>query len=131
MFSQSIRPKSGPTIKLMQQYRVPLRIVFYQDDGRWIAHCLEFDLVGDGDSTDSALRMLVDAIGTQVEASVKHGDPASLFVPADARLLAMFAAGKEVAAAELHMQFEVVEIEKAEFRKYIPEHGGEMAYTHA
>ena len=28
--------------------RVPLRVVFYREDEVWIAHCLEFDLAGDG-----------------------------------------------------------------------------------
>ena len=35
--------------------RVPLRVVFYKEDGDWIAHCLEFDLLGDHFATRAEL----------------------------------------------------------------------------
>jgi len=38
--------------------RVPLRVLFYKDDGDWIAHCLEFDLLGDGAASGEALGRL-------------------------------------------------------------------------
>ena len=35
--------------------RVPVRVVFYREDGEWVAHCLEFDLIGDGTTKQEAL----------------------------------------------------------------------------
>jgi hypothetical protein len=81
--------------------RIPLRIVFYKETGRWIAHCLEFDLIGDGRNKDAALRMLFRAIHTQVDAVRKYGNVKNLFGPADAKFFEMFAAGKDIAEGEL------------------------------
>jgi len=76
-----------------ETFKVPLRIVFYKEGDSWIAHCLEFDLIGDGHTETDALSNLCDAIVIQVEASMQHGNPANLFAPADGKYLAMFAAG--------------------------------------
>ena len=48
--------------------RVPVRVVFYREDGEWVAHCLEFDLIGDGTTKQEALSRL--AISIQVEAAL-------------------------------------------------------------
>ncbi len=74
-------------------FRVPLRIVFYKEGDSWIAHCLEFDLIGDGHTETDALSNLCDAIAIQVEASMQHGNLTNLFAPADGKYLEMFAAG--------------------------------------
>ncbi len=42
--------------------RTSLRVVFYKDDGEWVAHCLEFDLCGDGKTKEQALKSLSQAI---------------------------------------------------------------------
>jgi len=61
--------------------RVPLRVVFYRDGDSWIAHCLEFDLLGDGKTKPEALDLLTKAIAIQAQASVEHNNPANLFSP--------------------------------------------------
>jgi len=87
----------------MKNLRVPLRVVFYKDGQRWVAHCLEFDLVGDGETKRDALARLSDAIGLQVQASLELRNPGNLFKPADPQLFMMFAAGTDVVVGDLHL----------------------------
>jgi hypothetical protein len=85
----------------MRPLRIPLRAVFYKDSDDWVVHCLEFDLAGSGPTKDEAVRQLSDAVRLQLEATVKNGNWANLFFPADSRFFTMFAAGKDVAVGEL------------------------------
>lgn len=104
---------------LMKPLRIPLRIVLYREGDAWVAHCLEFDLVGDGATQDEALRELSEAIQLQVDATLEHGNPANLFMPADGKYFEMFAAGKDVAGGELRFApMEPVRIEEVEVREY-------------
>ena len=61
-----------------QTLRIPLRIVLYRDGEAWTAHCLEFDLMGDGPTTNEALSNLASAIVLQAKASLEHNNPANL-----------------------------------------------------
>lgn len=88
----------------MQRLRVPIRIVFYQEEGAWIAHCLEFDLVGDGATRESALGRLSQAIQIQLEATLDYGNPANLFHPADGKFFQMFAAVNDSIAVEVNQR---------------------------
>lgn len=106
---------------MTRHYRITLRIVFYKEEGRWIAHCLEFDLLGDGDTKQSAMERLHQAIALQIEQSLKHNNPANLFSPADGEFQRMFAAGTDVTEAELSMPFERVDnfdFDKPDVRVY-------------
>jgi predicted RNase H-like HicB family nuclease len=107
---------------MAETLRLPLRIVFYKDEADWIAHCLEFDLIGDGSTRQEAMERLVEAIVLQIQASVENENTANLFTPADGKYLRMFAAGKDVAKAELRFR-EIhaanVEIDQAEYREYL------------
>lgn len=111
----------------MGGYRVPLRAVFYRESGRWVAHCLELDLLGDGDSTEDALSSLTDAIQLQVEATIEHKNFDNLFSPAEGKYFQMFAAGKDVAVGELNFVFSTpaVAIDGLEAREYDDEHSEE------
>ena len=102
----------------MRKSHMPFRVVFYRDDGTWVAHCLEFDLMGDGDTKAQALAVLGDAISLQVQASVEHDNPDNLFKPADGKLFAMFAAGRDVTEGELHLRLGSVTIDETEAREY-------------
>lgn len=108
-----------------QTLRLPLRIVFYLEDGDWIAHCLEFDLIGDGPTQQDAMKELAEAIFLQIEASVEHDNPANLFSPADGKFFEMFAAGNDITRAELELRafqpprFDKFQIERCEFREYV------------
>jgi predicted RNase H-like HicB family nuclease len=114
---------------VQKSLRLPLKVVFYKEDGNWVAHCLEFDLIGDGETREEALDALSDAIDIQIHATIAHKNPANLFSPADGKFFQMFAAGKNVATGELHLikapppRFDSFEIEGYEYREYA---GGEM-----
>ncbi|MHB1033495.1 MAG: hypothetical protein ACYC35_01775 [Pirellulales bacterium] len=105
----------------MKPLRVPLHIVFYKEDNDWVAHCLEFDLVGDGHTKEDAVAALSAAIRIQAEESLKQNNPANLFSPADGKYFQMFAAGTDSAVGEFHLNMESVLIESAEAREYCDE----------
>jgi hypothetical protein len=82
------------------QTRMPIRVVFYHDVSDptvWIAHCLEFDLMGHGATQKKSLKMLKDAIGIQVRNTIDSGNFRNLFTSAPAEFQMMFARGKKIA----------------------------------
>ncbi len=83
--------------------RVPVRVVFYREDGEWVAHCLEFDLIGDGTTKQEALSRLARAISIQVEAAFDDDNIENLFSPADSKYFVMFAEGTDVASGVLEL----------------------------
>lgn len=107
----------------MQKLRIPLRVVFYEEDGEWVAHCLEFDLVGVGCDKQSAVVQLSDAIHVQLRATLKSKNLKNLFHPADSEILQRFAAGVDVAEAECAIEFQKVDgvvFERTEARMWRP-----------
>jgi predicted RNase H-like HicB family nuclease len=92
--------------RLVELFDISLRVVFYRDDSRWIAHCLEFDLLGDGRTKENALESLAAAIDLQLEESFKHNNPSNLFSPAPSEAWEMFALGKDTAAGNLSVCIE-------------------------
>jgi hypothetical protein len=111
----------------MQALRLPLRIVFYREDGDWIAHCLEFDLAGDGPTKDAALASLSAAIRIQVDESLKSGNLDNLFMPAEGKYFRMFATGNDAAALELAMDALPFDAQRTEFREYSEAESQELA----
>ncbi len=103
-----------------QTLRTPIRIVLYREDDLWIAHCLEFDLCGHGESWEEALTMLADAVVVQIDFSLEHNCGTNLFSPAEGRFFEMFAAGENRALAELEIEFrsDRVEIQSVDAREY-------------
>ena len=101
--------KAGPGATQMAlhetAYRIPLRVVFYREDEEWVAHCLEFDVLGSGTSRQAALDDLEECIDIQIEFSVEHNNPANLFRPAPGEYHQMFARGRDVAEGELQIRF--------------------------
>jgi hypothetical protein len=67
----------------------PIRVVFYRDDGKRVAHCLEFNLMGDGGTKRAAIVALGDAIASQVGVSLAHDNPGNLFKPAEGNLFGL------------------------------------------
>jgi predicted RNase H-like HicB family nuclease len=110
------------SVGVSETLRIPLRVVFYKEEGAWIAHCLEFDLIGDGETREEAMDQLGRAVLLQVEASVQTNNPANLFSPADGNVLRMFAAGNDIALAAIEFK-EIhsanVQIDRAECREYL------------
>ncbi len=103
----------------MKNFRIPLRVVLYKEDGLWVAHCLEFDLCGDGESQGQALESLSEAIAIQVRESVAHKNINNLVSPAPGDVQAKFFAGKHTGEMRLSIrQVYPVEIEEQEYREY-------------
>lgn len=106
--------------------RLPIRVVFYKEESDWIAHCLEFNLIGDGSTKQEAIDELCEAISLQIQATIEFNNPANLFRPADGKFFEMFAAGENVAIGEVQLQKRVApryvdsyEIEDCQYREYI------------
>ncbi|HVX86268.1 MAG TPA: hypothetical protein VH253_15905 [Phycisphaerae bacterium] len=105
----------------MQIFRLALRAVLYQDAGRWLAHCLEMDLIGEGVTREEALDSLSESIHMQVEFSVENNNVANIFQPADARYLQMFAAGQDLPHAQFRVEAfsdQNLRIDRLEAREY-------------
>ncbi len=111
----------------MKNLRMPLRVVFYRDGADWVAHCLEFDLMGDGTTKKEALDQLTDAINIQVEASIANDNPENLFSPAEGKFFAMFAAAKKVVVGEMQLRCDSVVIDEAETREFEPDPSTDFA----
>ena len=107
----------------MSRFRIPLKAVLYKEGQVWLAHCLELDLIGDGENRADALKHLSEAIIVQITASVSHDCMDSLFTPAEGRFWRMFAQGKNVAQGKLELLAkdaisDNIEIEDVQAREY-------------
>ncbi len=105
----------------MKTARVPIRIVFYKEDGYWIAHCLEFSLLGHGRTKRAALSMLAKAIDIQVRSTIETGNIANLFRPAEPKYFWMYAKGANIAAGSLELsvkKFDHLELAPSEYREF-------------
>ena len=51
----------------------------YQEEGKIVAHALEMDLVGHGDTIDEAIADLRDLIRMQVEFAISRNNPDLMF----------------------------------------------------
>lgn len=102
--------------------RMPLHVVFYREEGQWIAHCLEFDTLGHGDTREAALEMMSEASTIQIEQSLAAQNMENLFSPADPECFAKFAAGNDIAIGEMSVRItspsETVEIQGVELREF-------------
>lgn len=65
-----------------------LRVLGYRDeDGGWVAHCLETDLVGEGDSWKDAMACLVGLTEAQISFAVSRGKPGLVLHPAPIHII--------------------------------------------
>jgi hypothetical protein len=77
------------------EIRLDFQVLIYREDDFWIAHCLETDLVGEGDTMAQAMRTLVDISNVQIQAAIDAGDLASIFSAAPPDLWRSYALGKQ------------------------------------
>jgi len=71
-----------------------LRAVIYREGRFTLAHCLELDLVAEGDSAADAVQTLVELIQMQIDAARDAGDLGSIFRPAPPEYWHLYARGK-------------------------------------
>lgn len=59
-----------------------VHVILYREEDHYTAHCLEFDLVAQGATTDEAFKNLLDAIELQAAYAQETGDLGNLIQPA-------------------------------------------------
>jgi len=69
---------------------IPLSAVVYCEGGVWFAHCLELDIVAEGDKPASAIQDLMELSALQIEVASREGDLSSIFSPAPPEIWKMF-----------------------------------------
>ena len=62
--------------------QIDLRAILSREDGVWLAHCLEMDIVAEGTTFRQATQDLVDLCVFQIQTAIEHHDLASVFRPA-------------------------------------------------
>lgn len=85
----------------MTEFRIPIQIVFYKEEGFWFAHCLNIDVIGDGQTKEEALDSLSESMPMQIQAAIEFNNPAIQIEPAPPEFWEMFRKGKDVATGEL------------------------------
>ena len=79
---------------------INLSAVIYQENGVWIAHCLELDIVSEGKDADDAIEGLISLCDLQIKTALAEGDLQAIFRPAPPEVWRMFAAARRKMLAE-------------------------------
>ena len=74
---------------------INLSAIVYQEDGVWIAHCLELDIVAEGKDPDDAIEGLISLCDLQIKVALEEGDLPSIFRPAPPEVWQMFSTGRQ------------------------------------
>ena len=72
------------------------QVVFFEESGRWIAHHVEMDLLGDGATREEALAALMRTVMIQAELSIEYKNPCNLFNPLPPELQLKLSVGEPV-----------------------------------
>jgi predicted RNase H-like HicB family nuclease len=75
----------------MSTIKFDFRAIVYREDSWWIAHCLELDIVSEGQTPDEAVRDLFKLCNMQIDAAMKAGDLDSIYRPAPPSVWSMYA----------------------------------------
>jgi len=59
-----------------------VHVIIYQEEDYYVAHCLEFDLVAQGNSREESFQNLLDAVELQTQYALETGNPENLIQPA-------------------------------------------------
>ena len=65
--------------------KINLSVLGYEEDGLHVAHCLEMDLKGRGESNEEALEDLLDLIRMQITFALEKGEPGLIYHPAESK----------------------------------------------
>lgn len=94
-----------------------LRGIVYKEGDRWISHCLELDIVGQGDSPEEAMRQSIELCVTQITVAIEDSDIESIFCSAPKEIWALYVRGFK----EHHHQSQPNQhAVRAEFRELCP-----------
>ena len=73
---------------------IELRGVVYREGPWWIAHCLEMDVVAEGDTPFEAISSAAELCGLKIEDAMREGDMRSIYRPAPPELWELYDRGK-------------------------------------
>jgi len=84
----SAPPKRGSALPFL------LHALLYREEDAWLAHCLEFDTVTQGDTPAEARKGIENALDALIADAKEHNDFPGLFRPAPRDLWQKFSAGE-------------------------------------
>lgn len=76
---------------MKDQVHLQLRGVVFQEHGWWIGHCLELDIVAQGDSPIAVVRDLMTLCDMQIRTALDMDNLRSIFRPAPAEIWELWA----------------------------------------
>jgi predicted RNase H-like HicB family nuclease len=79
--------------KIGSNLSINLSAIIYKEDGVWLAHCLELDIVAEGKNVEDACRSLVSLCDLQIKTAVEQDELQSIFRPAPPEFWKLFAIG--------------------------------------
>ncbi len=74
---------------------IELRGVVYREGQWWIAHCLEMDVVAEGDSPFEAISSAMELCDAKIEVSIDDGDFRAIYHPAPTEIWELYARAKK------------------------------------
>ena len=78
-----------------RDFEMELRVITYREEGVWLAHCLELDIVAEGKTAKKAFADLVDLCLLQITTAVEENDLRSIIRPAPAEFWTLFFSSKK------------------------------------
>lgn len=70
--------------------RIDVNVICKKEDGVWVGHCLEMDIVTTGDSPEEVQSNIRDLVFAQVESAFENDNLENLFFPAPKEVWAEF-----------------------------------------
>lgn len=61
---------------------ISLHVLIFEEDGEWVAHCLEFDIVATAIDITAVKKDIFDLIKAHIEYAIENNNMAYLFNPA-------------------------------------------------
>jgi hypothetical protein len=86
--------------KLGSNLSINLSAIIYCEDGVWLAHCLELDIVAEGKDANDAVKSLISLCDLQIKVALEEGDLESIFRPAPPGIWKLFVRGKDRCISE-------------------------------
>jgi hypothetical protein len=87
------------TAQTPEPVRLSLRMVVYREGKYWFAHCLDMDIVAEGNSPTQALADLLDLMAFQIEVACNEAEFTGLFKAAPPEIWELFSRGSDLKVA--------------------------------
>jgi len=95
--------------KAAQPARPPdflLNVLLYREGSRWVAHCLQLDLVECARTLEEAQSNMLDVIRAHMEHALEHDNMEHLFQPAPAEYWQLFLRSRQIGRRTLRLRLE-------------------------